>query len=68
MSSMICGCIFSELAEELLDAVAGEQFLERKARKDRSGGQNADRDQHPQRALMRRLVVLLVMRLADGRS
>ena len=53
------------LAEELARRVAGEQRLERKAGEDRSGGQHADREQHPQRALMRGLVVLLIVRLAE---
>ena len=53
------------IAEEFLDAVAGEHFLEREAGQDRSGRKHADRDQHPERALMRGLVVLLVVRLAE---
>ena len=53
-------------AEELLDAVmTGEQLLEREAGEDRTRRQNADRDQHPDRALMRGFVVLLVVRLAE---
>ncbi len=65
MSSMMCGFIFSELAEEFLHAVAGEQFLEREARQHRSGREDADRNQHPQRAFMRGLIMLLVVRLAE---
>ena len=65
MSSMMPGCILTELAEEFLDAGACKHFLEREAREDRACGKDADRDQHPQRRLMRGLVMLLVVRLAE---
>lgn len=51
-------------AEELLDAVTGEQLLEREAGNDGADREHADRDQHPDRSLVRGLVVMLVMRLA----
>jgi hypothetical protein len=47
--------------------VAGEQLLEREAGEDRTGGEDADRDQHPQRGLVRGFVMLLIVRLAMER-
>ena len=52
------------VAKKFFHAVAGEQFLEREAGKDRSRRQNADRDQHPDRGFMRGLVMLLIVRFA----
>ncbi len=59
------GIHLQRLAEELLDAVTGEQLLERKAGKDRARRQHEQRNQHHQRALVRRLIVMLVVRLAE---
>ena len=52
------------LAEEALDAVTGEDFLERQAGQDRADGEEAERDQHDHRAFVRVLPVLAVVRLA----
>ena len=52
------------VAEEFLHAVAREQLLERKTRQQRSGGKNADGNEHPKRRLVGCFVVLLIVRLA----
>src|SRR5581483_5873535 len=55
---------FQRLAEEMLDAMTGEQVDEGIAGEDRTGRQHRERDQHDLGAFMRVLVMLAIVRLA----
>ena len=56
--------LLERLAEELLNLVAGEIFLEWPAREDRSGREHAERNENDERAFARRLVVAQIVRRA----
>src|SRR4029077_2926233 len=54
--------LLKRLAEEVLDVMTGEIFLERKTGENRTRRQHAERNEDHRRTFVRRLVVLLVMR------